>query len=157
VTLSARTWDIFEKFVKFCGVGVVSTACDYIAAFLLFEFAGWAAQWAGGSGAVVGAVVNYWLNRTFTFQSTRDHREATWRFAVVAVGAAVLNWLILKFIAGPVIDFVGERRIGFMIAKCTTTLLVLLWTFPVNLLWTFADGAKKDAPADESGSVKEQE
>ena len=131
------------KFVKFCGVGVVATLGHYIVGFCLFKFAAVDAAWSAGIGATVGAIISYFMNRSLTFQSSRAHRETVWRFAVVAVGAAVFTWIIMKLLADFFMGLLGSD-LGFMVAQVLTTVLVLLWTFPVNLIWTFAENRNKE-------------
>ena len=135
--------DIFVKFIKFCGVGVIATLCHYIVGFVLFEFGNIEAHWSAFWGAVIGAIVSYFLNRSITFQSDQSHTETTWRFAIVASGGAFFTWVFMKFLTSFFQTLVGSNQLGYLIAQGVTTILVLLWTFPVNLLWTFAENRKK--------------
>ncbi|WP_341581963.1 GtrA family protein [Marinobacter metalliresistant] len=46
------------------------------------------------SGSVVGAVTNYWLQRTLAFPTARPHIEAVWRYVLSCSFASLLNVLI---------------------------------------------------------------
>ncbi len=80
-----------RQFSTFLVVGSIATAAHYT--FLgLMHFVGIAAAPAALSGFVIGAAVNYTLNRRHTFNTTRTHVEAGWRFAAVATTGFCITW-----------------------------------------------------------------
>ena len=123
---------MFRQFVKFAGVGAIGTAAHYATLVLLVQ-----TQWAGpviasSAGAVVGAVVNYLLNYHYTFASNRRHREAFWRFFTIAAVGFLLNGLLMALLT-------QQLALFYLLAQVITTLLVLVWNFLGNRVWTFRE------------------
>jgi putative flippase GtrA len=83
------------------------------------------------AGYVLGGVVSYLLNRTRTYASDRPHREATWRFAIVALVGFFITWIIMH-------AFTTWTSVPYLPAQILTTGVVLLWSFVAHRLWTFA-------------------
>ncbi len=73
-------------------------------------------------GYVAGGLVSYALNRRHTYESTRPHREATWRFAVVAFVGFLLTWGFMH-------AFVEWLGAPYLPAQMVTTGIVMLWSF----------------------------
>ena len=67
---------LLDQFIRFAKVGVVGTLVQYLALFVLVQWWDVYAIIASGFGFVLGTVVNYSLNYSYTFQSDRRHREA---------------------------------------------------------------------------------
>ena len=118
----------------FAGLGVIGTLGHYTVLVVLVQF--WAVDpvFASSLGFVVGAVINYILNYHFTFQSRKRHSEALTKFLIVAIIGAGINGFIMYI-------GVENTRINYMIIQLFATLVVLLWNFIVNSLWTFAHPA----------------
>ena len=90
-----RTPD-WVRFLRFLVVGVVNTAVGYGTILALQYGAGIGHLPANAAGYLVGATVSYLLNKHYTFESQRAHREAAPKF-VMAVGICYLiNVLVLE-------------------------------------------------------------
>jgi putative flippase GtrA len=124
---------LLRQFLTFAGVGVVAAVAHYGVLIVLVEIFKIAPVIATLWGFLAGAAVSYWLNRHFTFRSDRPHREAAPRFLAVSTGGFVLNGLIM---------FVLNEHWGvpYLLAQVIATLIVLVWNFSANRLWTFRDG-----------------
>lgn len=118
-----------HQFLRFAAAGALGTACHYLVLLALSAGAGIAPGPAATCGALVGAVVNYWLNRNLIFRSERRHAEALPRFAAMALFGALLNGLIVGALA----------RLGlhFMAAQVCATLLVLVLNYVISKKWIF--------------------
>lgn len=116
--------------VAFGGVGLAAAAVHYGLLIGLVEGAGADPVPATLAGYLGGGVVSYALNRRLTFASDRPHREATWRFALVAAVGFGLTWLFMAL-------FVRTLGAPYLPAQLVTTGLVLVWSFGANKLWTF--------------------
>ena len=118
-----------HQFLRFAAAGALGTACHYLVLLALSGGAGIAPGPAAACGALVGAVVNYWLNRNLIFRSERRHAEALPRFAAMALFGALLNGLIVGALA----------RLGlhFMAAQVCATLLVLVLNYVISKKWIF--------------------
>ena len=125
------------QFLMFAGVGAIGTIGHYTTLIVLVQF--WAVDpvFASSFGFVVGAIINYILNYHFTFQSDKRHREALTKFLIVATIGAGINGLIMYI-------GVENTRINYLIVQIFATLVVLLWNFAVNKLWTFAHPDAKE-------------
>lgn len=100
----------------------------------LVETARWTPVPATLCGYVAGGIVSYVLNRRLTFTSRREHREAIWRFALVAGVGFLLTGLLMAL-------FVTRWGAPYLAAQVVTTGCVLVWSFLAHKLWTFADVA----------------
>jgi putative flippase GtrA len=120
-----------QQFMRFLVVGVIATAAQYTVLIGGVELYGWQPVWASGLGFALGAVVNYVLNRSFTFQSKAAHTRAVLRFAIVVVAA--LGWNVV------LMHLLSERlNYPYLLAQVLTTGVVLIWNFCGNALWSFA-------------------
>ena len=76
-------------------VGAISTLVHYTTLVVLVET--WAIHPVAATtiGFGLGAVVNYLLNYRYTFNSTKAHRDAGPKFALIAVATGLLNTLMV--------------------------------------------------------------
>lgn len=120
-----------RQFAAFFGVGLAAAAVHYGLLILLVEGGGSHPVPATLAGYVAGGMVSYGLNRRHTYRSSRPHREAGWRFAVVAVVGFLLTWLsmhvLVEGLGGP-----------YLPAQVVTTGVVMIWSFAAHKAWTFA-------------------
>lgn len=129
---SGKSLSLFERFIRFTGVGVIGTAAHYSVLILLVQLTAIDPVVASSLGALLGALVNYHLNYHYTFQSSKRHREALTKFMVVAVMAFFLNALLMY-------AFATVLQWHYLLAQVLTTGLVFLWTFLANLMWSFRE------------------
>ncbi|MFQ3544941.1 GtrA family protein [Halobacillus rhizosphaerae] len=74
---------IFQNsFLRFLAVGIVNTIFGLSVTFLSFH-SGVSYYISTLLGTVVGAIISYLLNRTFTFKSTTSFNKSAWKFIVV--------------------------------------------------------------------------
>ncbi len=118
-----------SQFLRFAAAGAVGTACHYLVLLVLSGAAGVPPGRAAACGALVGAIVNYWLSRNLIFRSERRHAEALPRFAAMALVGAVLNGLVVGGLAG--------LGLHFLLAQVCATLLVLVINYVVSKKWIF--------------------
>lgn len=120
-----------RQFAAFFGAGLAAAVAHYGLLILLVEGGGVHPVPATLAGYVAGGLVSYALNRRHTYQSSRPHREATWRFALVAFVGFLLTWFLMHaftvWIGGP-----------YLPAQIITTGVVMLWSFMAHKAWTFA-------------------
>lgn len=120
------------QFVVFAVVGGVSTACHFATLWTLHVPLGVDLIVATTAGYVVGAVVNYLLNRRFTFAtSTTAHQAAVPRFATVVLMGMALNAGIMAALAHV------APGVNFLLRQCVATGTVLVFNFVMNRHWTF--------------------
>lgn len=84
------------------------------------------------AGFVVGAVVSYGLNRWMTFEATRSHAQASWRFGLIAVGGFGLTWMLMHL-------FVTRLGLPYLPMQFVTTGFVMVFSFLGHKFFSFAD------------------
>ena len=122
--------NVRTQFLRFSGVGVVGTGVHYLVLIVLVQAMKIDPVVASSIGAIAGAIVNYRLNYTFTFNSDKPHHDAMTKFFVVAGTGLLINAALMEL-------FTGLMAWHYLIAQIVTTLLVLLCTFTGNRYWTF--------------------
>lgn len=120
-----------RQFAAFFGVGVAAAVVHYGLLIALVEGRGLDPVPATLVGYIAGGLVSYALNRRHTYESSRPHREATWRFAVVAFVGFLLTWGFMQL-------FVVWLGAPYIPAQLVTTGIVMLWSFLAHKVWTFA-------------------
>lgn len=120
-----------RQFTAFFGVGLVAAVAHYGLLIALVEGGGLHPVPATLAGYVAGGLVSYALNRRHTYTSRRPHREATWRFALVAFVGFLLTWLFMH-------AFTIWLGAPYLPAQLVTTGIVMLWSFLAHRAWTFA-------------------
>jgi len=121
---------LMAKLVRFTLVGAVGTGAHYAVLSLLVELFHVPVLAATTAGFTVGALVNYTLNRRFTFASDAKHSVALPKFLAVAALGAVCNWLVVAWL-------LQHSDFHYLVVQLFATSVVLLWNFAANSLWTF--------------------
>jgi putative flippase GtrA len=131
VTASRSLHRLARQIAAFSGVGVAAAVAHYGLLIALVEGGGIRPVPATLAGYVAGGLVSYSLNRKHTYESNRPHREATWRFALVAFIGFLLTWLLMSaftvWLNGP-----------YLPSQIMTTGVVMLWSFIAHKAWTFS-------------------
>lgn len=131
MTVSRPLHGLARQFSAFFGVGLAAAVVHYGLLIALVEGAGTHPVPATLAGYVAGGAVSYVLNRRHTYASDRPHREATWRFALVAFVGFLVTWFLMHaftvWLDGP-----------YLPAQIVTTGVVMLWSFMAHKIWTFA-------------------
>ncbi len=85
---------VWTSFLRSQIASIAATAVDFGLLILLVErFSVWYVL-ATSLGALAGAVVNFTINRFWSFQATRRQWEKqAWRYALVSTGSLILNTL----------------------------------------------------------------
>jgi len=121
-----------KQFIQFTGIGAIGTSGHYLTLIILVEIYAFDPVFATTAGFLLGALINYSLNYRFTFRSKKRHREAMFKFFVVAVIGAVLNSAIMY--AGLL-----HGNVPYLAVQLIATALVLFSNFAMNKAWTFAE------------------
>lgn len=118
------------KLIKFSAVGALGTLAHYSVLVFLVQLLSVNVLVASSTGAIVGALVNYFLNYKWTFNSNKRHSEAMAKFFAVAGVGFVMNGLFMAL-------FTEALFMHYLIAQVMTTGIVLFWNFLANHYWTF--------------------
>jgi putative flippase GtrA len=117
--------------VAFAGVGVVATALQYGVLVMAVEWLDMNAVVGSSLGFSLSAVINYLLNYHFTFRSKNAHAVAASRFALIAAAGLALNAAVMALV-------IRSMHLPYIIAQLAATVVVLIWNFFGNALWSFA-------------------
>lgn len=121
----------FLKLLKFGLVGLTGFIIDFGITFLVKERLRWNKYVANSLGFVLASINNYVLNRLWTFRS--HDPEIGWQFSkflLVAATGLVFNNLVVYLLTEKV-------RLNFYMAKFIAIILVFIWSFLLNYLYTF--------------------
>jgi len=130
---------ILGQFIRFAGIGGVCTALQYLILVLLVTFLDIHPVMASTAGYLLSALLNYQLNRVYTFRSEAAHLHALPRFFAIASVGLLLNAAVLGFM-------VSMLGLHYMLGQIIATAVTLVWNFLANRTWTFAE-AKSDPEA----------
>lgn len=132
VAVPAGLRALLRQLGAFFGVGLLAAVVHYGLLISLVEGYRIEPVRATLAGYVAGGLVSYLLNRRHTYVSDRPHREAGWRFGVVAAVGFALTWglmaLLVRVLGAP-----------YLPAQILTTGIVLVWSFLAHKLWTFRE------------------
>lgn len=127
---SATLKHLSGRFSRFLGVGLAATALQYAVLVAGVELGRMQPVRASTLGFVLGAVLNYLLNRSYTFRSNAPHASAVARFLVIVAIGLGANFLFMFLLN----SYLGWN---YVISQIVTTGVVMLWNFAGHSLWTF--------------------
>ncbi|NCC29247.1 MAG: GtrA family protein [Gammaproteobacteria bacterium] len=123
---------VWRRLAAFGVVGAIGTLAHYLALVSLVEIWGLHPAAATTVGFGLGALINYLLNYRYTFNSSKSHRDAGPKFALIAIATGVLNtWMVF---AG-----VDVLALDYILVQIAATAAVFLLNFVLNSLWTFRE------------------
>ena len=123
---------IARQFSAFAIVGLAAAVAHYGVLIGLVEARLMGPVPATLLGYLAGGILSYLLNKRFAFSSDRPHREAMWRFVVVAGVGFALTGVIMAVLTGPL-------NAPYLPAQILTTGIILFWSFVANRYWTFSE------------------
>ena len=118
------------RFIQFSLTVSIGALAHYTILIVLVNFFGQGAVSASSVGAVVGALINYWLNYHLVFRSDSRHTETLPKYLLVSTTGFFVNLLMMYLL-------VELISLHYFIAQIITTLIVLLTIFVLNNNWTF--------------------
>lgn len=121
-----------RQIVTFGFAGGLTALAHYGLLIALVEGSGIDPVPATLAGYVLGALVSYGLNRWLTFDATRSHAQAGWRFATIAAGGFGLTWLLMHL-------FVARLGLPYLPMQLVTTGIVMVFSFLGHKTFSFAD------------------
>lgn len=110
--------------------GVVATAADFALAFSLVQLAIASPAAATFAGCVLGAIVNFGMNRAWTFGSTGPPAREAWRYALVSASSAFFNAALVHVLLLPKVPFL----VSWLLARGA---VFLAWNYPLHRDYVF--------------------
>ena len=122
--------ELLREGIAFTGAGIAAAIVHYGLLVGLVQSGTLAPVPATLCGYVGGGIVSYALNRRHTYRSDRPHKEAMWRFAIVAGVGFLITWAVMHIL-------VERLDLPYLPAQLLTTGIVLVWSFTAHKAWTF--------------------
>jgi putative flippase GtrA len=124
----------FRQLLSYALAGGLTAVAHYGVLIGLVELANVDPVPATLAGFIIGALVSYGLNRWMTFDATRGHVQAGWRFAVIAAGGFGLTGVLMHL-------FVTRLGLPYLPMQFVTTGVVMVFSFLGHKFFSFADRA----------------
>ncbi len=125
---------LMERFGKWLVVGATGTVVDFTILFVLVERMGLYPLIAQAIAFTCAVVNNYILNRTWTFGDIK-HKGPAVQFMQFFI-VSILGLLTRTLIMYTLLEWLG---IWYRIAWAIAIIVVLIWNFFANLVWTFRE------------------
>ncbi|WP_129718192.1 GtrA family protein [Pedobacter sp. SYP-B3415] len=124
---------LFYKILKFGLVGFSGLLIDFGTTWLLKDRLKANKYLANCTGFSLAVISNFMLNRVWTFQSHNIHWEGEFaKFVLISLIGLALNTGFLYL-------FHQSRfKLPFYFAKFLATLVVFIWNFTANFIFTFS-------------------
>ena len=141
------------KFIRFAIVGAIGSVIDFGVFNLLATFLGVVAVIASIVSFTLAVINNFILNRFWTYPETRSVpfvKQLT-QFAIVSLAGlairtplfAVTEKMFISWAEKWLPNLLTPTIIGHNVALAFVILVVLMWNFFINRLWTFKQPAVK--------------
>lgn len=124
-------WNFLARVAKFGTVGAISFVIDFGLTYFCKEKLKFNKFVANAIGFIVSVLVNFSLNRFWTFQSnTNDIGIQFLKFIAIASFALVLNTIIIYLLNSKI-------RLNFYLSKAMAVFIVMFYNYSMNSLFTF--------------------
>lgn len=121
-----------SRLLKYGLVGLLGTFVHFVALIALVEGAGVRPTYASAAGFVLTVIVQYGLNRRWTFRSNARRSPEFLRYAAVSVSGLLLNGGIMY----ACVDVLGAH---YIVGQLLVTVVIPLSNYALNRVWTFRE------------------
>lgn len=119
------------KFFKFGLVGFSGLVIDFSITWICKEKLLLNKYLSNSFGFLFGVVNNYFLNKYFTFHNNDNHVATQFlSFLIISIIGFLLNTSFLYLLQ-------KNTKINFYVCKVIVTVIVFVWNFTANSLYTF--------------------
>ena len=119
------------NFIKYTLVGITGLILDMIILYCLVEFLHMPVVPASAISFFVSMVNNFFLHKYWTFKDLSHHFERQFvSFFIIALANLAITVVCMYF-------FSDILKIWYMIAKVLTSIIVLIFSYTMNRMWTF--------------------
>jgi putative flippase GtrA len=136
-SLFSRVYHDYRKLLKYLAVGIVGTLADWLVFALIIAYTGIFYALAMAMSYFVGMIINYTLNRTFTFQNT--YKKVHYQFASFAL-IAIIGLGIQELLMVGLVQYLFQNSTSdtlLMVSRVVATFAGFVWTFIANKKVTF--------------------
>jgi putative flippase GtrA len=140
-----------DRFLRFAVVGTIGAIVDFGTFNLLVNLAGMIAVWASVCSFGAAVVSNFLWNRFWTYPDSRSKKVSKQiaQFIVVSliglgIRTPLFAWLeqVLTRLCANMLPknfFLSSTFVGHNIALGIAVVVVMMWNFYANRLWTYND------------------
>jgi dolichyl-phosphate beta-glucosyltransferase len=129
-----KLWQELKIFIRYSLVGIIGTVIDLTILYLLVENFAFFDRYqflAYNISFLAAATNNFILNKFWTFQNrSRNYRKQFIKFLLVSIGGLLLTNILMP-------GFQYLFGVWYLLAKALTSVIVMIWNFLANKLWTF--------------------
>jgi putative flippase GtrA len=134
-TLSRASGDR-RQFARYLGIGIIATLADWAIFYMLVSHAGIFYPLALATSYSASTVLNFFLNRRYTFRNTyrRVHVQMAVFFSIAIAGLGLneaIVFALARIIPG------GTASVTLMASRVAATAVVFVWNFALNKRLTF--------------------
>lgn len=120
-----------RRFIRFCIVGVVSTATHVGTLTVLVEMFGWNAKLASTLGFIYAVVASFFLNSSWTFAASEAKKSVYFlKYAAVCTIGLGINSILMYV-------FIDLLHIWYLMSQLLTIVFVTPSNFLLNRFWAF--------------------
>lgn len=124
--------NIISYFIKFCMVGFLGFLTDLTVTFTLKNKVKVNKYVANSIGFMCGCVINYSLNKLWTFNDDNaDIINQFARYVTISVGGLLISNLLIYLLT-------TKMKANFFVAKISSVVIVSIWNFVMNYCFTFS-------------------
>jgi len=136
-TLFSRVYGDYVKLLKYLAVGIVGTLADWSIFALIIGYTNLVYVLAMAMSYLVGTIINYTLNRRFTFNNT--YKKIHYQFASFAVIALIGLGIQEALMVGLVHYLLADTSVDLLLmaSRVIATFVGFIWTFIANKKITF--------------------
>lgn len=114
-----------KSFVRYVIVGLTSLGVDYGSLLFFYHIVGLDLALAASTGFFIGLVVNFLLNKFWSFDTGKTTAKQSARQAVMVAILVVFNLLVTNF----VVVYLNKWHVGPEISKIITTGIITMWNY----------------------------
>ena len=133
-TTNKATNYVSKQFLSFLIIGGLATAVQLITLVISVEVFAVPVIYASVLSYLAGALVNYWLNYHYTFNSTQRHQTALTKFMTVVALGVTLNALLLKALL--------LLSVNYVVAQIIVIAVLLVFNYTFHKYWTYRSSKK---------------
>jgi putative flippase GtrA len=136
-TLFSRVYRDYVKLAKYLTVGIVGTLADWMIFAFIIGYTSLFYVLAMAMSYFVGMIINYVLNRRFTFNNT--YKKVHYQFATFALIALIGLGIQEALMVGLVHYLLADTNVDLMLmaSRAIATFAGFIWTFIANKKITF--------------------
>jgi putative flippase GtrA len=138
------------RFIRFALVGLLGAIIDFGLFNLLVTFLFLPALWSSVMSFIAAVISNFYWNRQWTYPDSRSKpvRDQLFQFSLVSLFGLVIRVILFWLLETPLIRIsestlpakvIDPTFAGHNLTLAIAILVVMLWNFFANRLWTYND------------------